>query len=184
MVATGRYNLSTELRIYKAYESVYIEYGMAMQACKICRRQFYTRPSFLKIGWGRYCSMQCKGVDQKNGKNVQCATCGKTIYRTPRNFRRKSITKKFFCNKTCLAIWKNKNIFIESEHSFWKSGHATYRAMMLRRGGLPTCVACGFSDVRALLVHHIDRNRKNNIFSNLKWLCHNCHYLEHEGRTI
>lgn len=157
---------------------------MPVRLCTICRKQFYARPSFLKVGWGLYCSMRCKGVDQKNGSEVQCATCGKILYRTPRNFNRKSTTKKFFCNKSCLAIWKNKTIFVGSGHPLWKSGKASYRNTMLRNGKSPICTACGFNDVRALLVHHIDRNRQNNTHQNLKWLCHNCHYLEHEGKTI
>ncbi|MBI4281264.1 HNH endonuclease [Candidatus Uhrbacteria bacterium] len=33
---------------------------------------------------------------------------------------------------------------------------------------------------RVLLVHHIDENRKNNVLSNLVWLCRNCHFLVHK----
>lgn len=157
---------------------------MPVQVCKICEKQFYVRPSFLEIGWGQYCSQKCKGASQKNGKAKPCASCGKDVYRTPRDFSRNSISKKFFCNKSCFAIWKNKTLFVGSGHPLWKFGHAAYRATMLRRGGSPVCSSCGFNDVRALLVHHKDRNRRNNTPRNLKWLCHNCHYLEHEGRTI
>ena len=157
---------------------------MPVKACKICAGSFYTRPSFIKVGWGMYCSMPCKGISQKNGKAMPCATCGRSMYRTPRNFKRKSITKKFFCNKACLAIWKNKTLFVGNRHTLWKSVQASYRAMMLRKRASPLCRFCGFDDVRALLVHHRDRNRQNNTIENLIWLCHNCHYLEHEGRTI
>lgn len=157
---------------------------MSVKACKICGKQFYIRPSSLKIGWGQYCSMRCKGIDQMNGKSVQCATCGNTIYRTPRNFHRNSVSKKFFCNKRCFAVWKNKTMFVGKGHPLWKSGRSSYRATMLRRGNFPVCASCGFADIRALLVHHIDRNRQNNTPRNLKWLCHNCHYVEHGGKTI
>ncbi len=177
--------ISTDLRIYKSHKARYTGYNcMPLRACKICKNQFYTRPSFLKVGWGRYCSMKCKGVDQKNGKTMRCSTCGNNLYRTPRHFRRNSVTKKFFCNKSCFAVWKNKTLFVGSRHPFWKSGQASYRNTMLRRATSPICDDCGFEDVRALLVHHIDRNRQNNKVHNLKWLCHNCHYLEHEGKTI
>jgi len=155
-----------------------------MQACKICTKQLYARPRSLKMGWGRYCSMKCKGAGQKNGTKIPCATCGNTLYRTPKNFNRQSTTKRFFCNKSCLAVWKNKTLFVGEGHPLWKSGQASYRNAMLRKGRSPICTVCGFSDVRALLVHHIDRNRQNNALRNLKWLCHNCHYLEHEGKTI
>ena len=41
------------------------------------------------------------------------------------------------------------------------------------------CVECGVEDKRVLLVHHKDRNRKNNKLTNLEILCRNCHLLEH-----
>lgn len=157
---------------------------MPFQFCIICAKQFRTRPSFIKVGWGRYCSMSCKGKDQKNGKIVFCSTCGRDVYRTPRDFSRKKKSKRFFCNKSCHAVWKNKTLFVGSGHPLWKSGHAAYRAIMLRGDVVPKCNYCGFDDLRALLVHHIDRDRRNNNLRNLQWLCHNCHYLEHGGKTI
>ena len=41
----------------------------------------------------------------------------------------------------------------------------------------PACAACG--SVKKLNVHHKDRNRKNNDYSNLEVLCPNCHSIEH-----
>lgn len=41
------------------------------------------------------------------------------------------------------------------------------------------CAKCGYTDIQALQVHHIDRNRKNNNLDNLQVLCCNCHRLEH-----
>lgn len=43
------------------------------------------------------------------------------------------------------------------------------------------CALCGFSDERALEVHHIDNNRSNNKLENLKVLCSNCHKIEHRN---
>ncbi len=42
------------------------------------------------------------------------------------------------------------------------------------------CNRCGFSDIRALEVHHIDRDRSNNKLNNLEILCANCHSIEHK----
>jgi len=39
------------------------------------------------------------------------------------------------------------------------------------------CNKCGFT--KALIVHHKNRNRKDNSIENLEILCSNCHYIEH-----
>jgi len=51
-----------------------------------------------------------------------------------------------------------------------KHGHAKYRvdAEDLLTGAK-----------KVIIVHHIDKNRKNNKLSNLAWLCRNCHFLVH-----
>ncbi|MBL8031006.1 MAG: HNH endonuclease [Candidatus Doudnabacteria bacterium] len=48
----------------------------------------------------------------------------------------------------------------------------------------PVCVTCKITDTRVLIVHHLDHDRTNNTISNLRWLCRNCHYLIHEGKTF
>ena len=65
------------------------------------------------------------------------------------------------------------------DHPNWKDGSNAYRSILLKEGGSILCGDCGFDDKKVLVVHHIDRNRKNNEKINLKWLCRNCHYLEH-----
>lgn len=155
-----------------------------LRTCGICKKSFRVKRWLVKNGWGIYCSMRCKNEGQKNGEMVLCATCGAGVYRTPKEIRHRSVTNRSFCNKSCLAVWKNKNMFIGRNHNRWKHGGCSYRATFMRRVGNPRCTSCSFQDIRALVVHHIDRNRKNNSLYNLKWLCHNCHFLEHDGKTI
>lgn len=158
---------------------------MSIRSCVTCKKAFHARPSHIRNGWGKFCSIKCKGKSQINQTKVICATCGKIITRPPSKIERRSKSKKFFCNKSCFAIWKNKTMFVGPGHPQWTDGHASYRRMMLRRASQPlACAHCGFNDIRALLVHHVDHSRKNNATKNLLWLCHNCHYLIHEGRTI
>ena len=42
------------------------------------------------------------------------------------------------------------------------------------------CNRCGYNNRQALLVHHKDRNRKNNRIENLEIICRNCHAIEHK----
>lgn len=55
----------------------------------------------------------------------------------------------------------------------------TYRKRTLDLKGRK-CNRCSYQEnEHALVIHHIDRNRDNNIFSNLEVLCANCHAIEH-----
>lgn len=151
--------------------------------CKVCNADFYAKPRHIKIGWGKYCSNNCSYEAAKTGKWVNCATCSKKIYRQLKELRASS-SKRYFCNKSCFAVWKNKNILYGEKHVNWKFGENAYRSIMIRSRAPIICKNCNLEDKRVLLVHHIDQNRKNNKLSNLKWLCRNCHYLEHKGKTI
>jgi hypothetical protein len=156
---------------------------MPIKRCKICGKKFYVRPSHLRKGWGSYCSQECQYKGYENGIFVSCATCGKKVYRTPHELRH-SVSKKYFCNKKCFAVWKNKHILIGEKHPSWKNGEGSYRKIMLRSKIPAVCSKCGIDDIRVLLTHHLDGNRKNNKIKNLEWLCRNCHYLIHNRKTI
>lgn len=156
---------------------------MPQVICKICGKKFYTKPRHLKIGWGKYCSNQCKYESQKTGKFVKCEVCGKKIYRTPKELRH-SKSRKYFCSKSCFAIWKNENLLFGEHHPGWKHGKYTYRTTIKRNKIPQKCSRCGINDRRVLVVHHKDNNRKNNNIKNLEWLCRNCHYILHKGKTL
>jgi hypothetical protein len=150
--------------------------------CCICSGTFYAKPRHLKIGWGKYCSRKCQFVAQTKGDEFRCIECSSTLYRPQSEIRRSK--GRFFCTKSCFMAWKNKNILSGEDHSRWKDGEGSYRKAMLRRTAAPICEGCGLHDIRILVVHHIDRNRKNNVPGNLRWLCRNCHYLEHYGNAF
>lgn len=60
----------------------------------------------------------------------------------------------------------------------WNGGVKVYRR--IAKDNLPfICTRCSFSDERALVVHHKDRDRKNNSVENLEVLCCNCHSILH-----
>lgn len=160
---------------------------MPLVKCKICKSEFYAKPNWLKIGYGKYCSRKCHHESQKNGRIVKCFICGKDTYRANKDLL-KSKSKKYFCSKSCQTIWRNTIVFIGSNHSNWRGGESTYRNILIRNKISKSCKLCMIKDGRVLTAHHIDSNRKNNELNNLVWLCHNCHYLVHhdikEGRKL
>ncbi len=150
--------------------------------CKICKNPFYTKPSHIQKGWGRYCSAKCKGIDQKNGRLVACSICGNETYCSKqRLFRTKS--GRIFCSKSCQTVWRNKK-FSGSKHKGWAGGFSRYRTILEGVEGLPEkCSWCETEDKRVLAAHHVDGDHKNNDIKNLAWLCHNCHHLVHYDRV-
>ena len=145
--------------------------------CKICGKIFYIKPFHKKKGWGIYCSKNCQNEGQKTGEFISCDTCRKERWQTPREIKH-SKSGKFFCGKSCQTIWRNR-FYSEENHPFWRGGENIYRLILKRKGVKQICKGCGFKDKRVIIVHHRDRNRKNNKLGNLVWLCHNCHYLAH-----
>ena len=155
---------------------------MPQVSCKICINTFYVRPNHLNRGWGKYCSKQCQNKSQLKGSFVVCETCASVTWRSPKDLR-KSKSGKFFCGKSCQTRWRNKQ-YKGSRHANWRGGEYTYQRIMKEHGIEPVCKNCDITDKRVLLIHHIDHNRKNNNITNLVWLCRNCHYLIHDGKTV
>lgn len=150
--------------------------------CGICSAEFYVKPSHQKLGWGKYCSNNCRSKSQFNGKKVQCFVCAAETYRSVTKLNR-SKSKKYFCSKKCQTLWRN-SIYIEDRSSNWKGGEASYRKIMSRRDLISKCAICNISDTRLLIIHHRNRNRKDNSVSNLICLCLNCHFLVHHDKQI
>ncbi len=153
--------------------------------CKLCNKEFKTKPFFIKNGWGKYCSAKCHHEAMKSGEVVSCHSCEKKVYKTQKALRI-SKSKTYFCTKSCQTRWRN-SVFIGTKHANWIDGKYSYRGVMKRNNIIPICNLCKTEDVRVLAVHHVDQNKKNNNVGNLMWLCHNCHHLAHyydalEGR--
>ena len=150
---------------------------MSIVVCKICGNNFRAKPSHIKLGWGKYCSIRCRSKSQFKGTQVGCATCKKVLYRPPAQLRR-SKSGKYFCSKSCQTFWRN-SYFIGERHPNWQNGQSAYRRILEQAGLKVRCNLCKIADKRVLSVHHIDHNRQNNKQRNLAWLCYNCHFLVH-----
>lgn len=150
--------------------------------CKICNNKFYAKPRHIKIGWGKFCSIECRRRGQLTGKIVKCDYCGKEVYKTRLELKR-SKSGKFFCNRSCACSWANKYKRVAANHASYTTGEATYREFLKRSGQERVCKKCGLEDKRVLVVHHLDFDRKNNELDNLIWLCCNCHFLVHQHKV-
>lgn len=148
--------------------------------CIICSKEFTIKPSHEKLGWGKFCSNDCKREGQKSGTVFNCSTCSKQIYRAASKIKR-SKSRLFFCNKTCQTLWRN-SLYIEKEHPNWVNGIRSYREIIKRSGAEKKCIHCNIDDERVLAVHHLDHDRTNNTVSNLVWMCMNCHFLIHSDK--
>lgn len=156
---------------------------MPMTNCLKCNNQFYAKPSHQKLGYGKYCSISCSRESQKRGKYVLCHQCQIKTWKTPKDFN-KSKSGFLFCTKSCSMAWKNSHVLSGINHPLWKGGHSMYRENLEKSDRKIYCLQCGIIDKRVLVAHHKDQNRKNNKLENLIWLCRNCHYLEHNGKTV
>lgn len=151
---------------------------MIEKKCLICGKKILVKKFHAKKGWGKYCSIRCHSKAQKKGKWLKCDYCGKSIYRTPRDFK-KSKSKKFFCSVSCHCSWENQNVRCGVNAPNWISGENVYRNLLKKVGIEEKCRCCGLIDKRVLTVHHKDGSRKNNKIENLEWLCRNCHCIVH-----
>lgn len=104
------------------------------------------------------------GIPPLKFENRVCPCCEST-FTTELRASNKQIT----CSRSC------SNTYFRT-----RDGATTYRERALKHYGC-ICSSCGFSNVLALEVHHIDKNRDNNSIENLKVLCANCHTLTHKN---
>lgn len=146
--------------------------------CAKCQRVFSCKPSWQKNGGGLYCSRVCQYAARRRGRTIQCSTCGKERYKSPKELNA-SKSRNYFCSKPCQTTWRN-GLYKGPRHPLWKGGRSVdYRGIMLQSGRVPLCQMCATNDERVLCVHHRDEDRSNNEETNLVWLCYNCHHLVH-----
>ncbi len=152
-----------------------------MVTCHICANNFYSKPSWIERGFGKYCSNECKRKAQKTGLTVSCFMCNKEIYKTQKALKG-SKSGKFFCGKSCQTKWRNSE-FVGAKHANFITGKSSYKSVLSRANVEKICGLCANKDKRVLAVHHVDENHFNNNIENLAWLCHNCHHLVHHDKV-
>jgi len=157
------------------------------KTCTVCNIQFSVHHKYQsKLYFTRNtCSKQCeyrlKGQilsQPKKHKTFTCKQCNKT-------FKDLTIRNRIFCNYTCKSLWQKENLLAENNPN-WKSKleripylnvKRSIRSQLLREREV--CEIC--KSAINLQVHHIDKDRLNNIPTNLILLCQEHHAQEHEN---
>ena len=131
----------------------------------------------LKIN--KFCSKSCsvtynnnnnhwRGPDRKY--SISCQFCGNSIKNEG----------TIYCSTKCHNDEKRKKLFLDFENGLASSRVA--RNIMIERYGRK-CMQCEWGEINPISnkcpieLEHSDGNSKNNIPSNLKLLCPNCHSL-------
>lgn len=171
-----------------------------MDKCKMCSSQF--KRKYRKKGKPQiYCSRKCRYLDSYVQR--QCVTCKKQftknilskksdhfcslscIQRYPCQLCGQIITgrikfqsgEKKFCGRACASFF---NQTLKSTLEYIPNGFAK----SIKDHGKIICNNCGIEDIQVLVVHHLNRNRKDNSLENLETLCANCHHKIHWGKGI
>lgn len=166
----------------KLYEKIDIESSTGRKrvfnfyTCDCCGTE-YKKQKRLAEGAKRehFCSQKCYNNSVVRVK-VFCAHCGIEFLKAPSKIETKS--GLHFCTREHKDLAQHYIKAIQPDH--YGTSSKNYRAKALKHYGTE-CIKCGFSNIAALEVHHIDRNRDNNDITNLVVLCANCHRIEHRG---
>lgn len=159
--------------------------------CEVCLEYFEAHPSNVYKGKGRFCSISCSSSRQRSWTkqhNVKCSYCKKDFYK---NSGRRAASKSghFFCCRAhrdaALRIGESAIVAIQPfQYRGKKEPAFEYRDYAFNHKAMK-CNRCNFdSNLKILVVHHKDRNRKNNTLENLEILCPNCHATEHFGHSV
>jgi len=136
--------------------------------CMQCGHPVYRVAS--KSNAPRYCSLACRNAHQKKAIPRKCAQCGKTF-----DCSRPRLATAKYCSIAC-------SVTARMSHRPGTGIQAIKQSPIL--AAIKFCNRCDYSEhPEILVIHHRDRNRKNNALSNLEILCPNCHALEHYGNV-
>lgn len=157
--------------------------------CMNCQEQFDAPLKEHNRGNAKFCCRACASSYNHKSKeikenNCKCSTCNKEFYRSSSKMK---LAKHgyHFCSRQCkqlaqsLSYEDNIPEIMPNHYNNGEYSNRNYRIKALKHKELK-CEDCGFNSVtEVLVVHHVDRNRKNSDLSNLKILCPTCHEIDH-----
>ncbi len=147
--------------------------------CPVCGDLFHVEPMAMKLSLRKTCSMKCKGISSLRGETRECASCGKQFY-VARSIAKRRLA--IYCSNSCSQAPKKKDKVAGGGGYVWVHcpGHSS-----ATNGGLAPehrLVAeakIGRPIVPGEVVHHLDRDKKNNNAVNLLVLSRAEHLLVH-----
>jgi hypothetical protein len=183
---------SVKARNQKGENNYHWQGGKTKCSCQICGKIFYVKPSKLKHGRGKYCSVGCRRkaqAQQMTGPGSPlyveriektCLYCKKTIYVMPSGVRHSN-----FCDRKCMTLYTRG-----ANHHGWMGGKScepyppTFNKgfkRKIRDRDNHLCAVCGKKN--ATCVHHIDYCKETTIEGNCITLCGHCHQATNQHRA-
>jgi len=148
--------------------------------CQYCKKPFKAKPYEIRIGKGKYCSVECYRL-AKTGKNHPMY--GKHHTKEARQKMSKALKGKIFSEEHKQKIGKTHR---GKNHFNWRGGISfkpyppsfnQQRKERIRVRDNFICQLCGVPELecnRRLSVHHIDYDKNNCRHNNLISLCRSC----------
>lgn len=147
--------------------------------CKECGGTFITRQASSKSGNTEYCSRTCWNIKAKTlgvelTKHLQNKIIWQKSSTTKKNSKR--IGPKHHQFKGGLVVGKNGYLIVSSEIFGKENIGKTYHRWLVER-------ELGFQLPNSIHIHHIDENKLNNNYSNLRLISASEHStLHHKGK--
>lgn len=155
--------------------------------CPVCNKEFKALLKEHNRGNANFCSISCSSRRRKkvHEDNVSCALCNKSFYIIPSKLQN-SKSGLYFCCREHKDQAQRIGGIKEIQPTHYNNGIHNYRAIAFRC--LPNeCCRCGYKKhPQVLHIHHIDKNRSNNVIENLQIMCPLCHeelhFFDRSGR--
>jgi hypothetical protein len=151
-------------------------FSLKQLECNSCRKLFNIKKGEktkreLQGSKLSFCSRVCMHNYKESLKLLStCPMCKNSFLQTEwqkKNYR--------FCSPEC----KSKEDQKREKGRNYRNGAAIYRVISREVYG-DICYSC--KGTKNIEVHHLDKNKKNNIKENLRPLCRDCHHAVHKNR--
>lgn len=156
----------------KKYQERVDKYLLNPATCKNC-----SNPLEYKKRRNIFCSSSCSALfnNPLKGQFIACLFCKQTIRKKRHNTK--------FCNKSCSTNYHHQINNEKKIIKFFANQVSNYPIQWIRKTLREhTDYKCSICNINewcgkpiTLEIDHIDGNYNNNIFSNLRLLCRNCH---------
>lgn len=145
--------------------------------CQQCGKEVFRFPSALK-GTYVFCNRSCSATFHNKTKIVikECPSCHKSFHPVRGG-------RGIFCSSQCNANYKQSQTYVKIENGTYSVNHYDQKVMreyLIKTRGRK-CEQCNNSNWQGtpinLTVEHTDGNWNNNLLTNVKLLCWNCHSM-------